>query len=961
MFKKTKICTGVLVALGGSLALGGLPAFAQSGDRVEITGSRIKTIETEGASLVITLDAEAIRVEAVRNVESLLNNLPQVFADYGAQVANGATGTATVNLRNLGAERTLVLINGRRVPAGSPRFVAADLNQIPVSLVRRVEILTGGASAVYGADAVAGVVNFIMNDRFEGVEVELNHQFFNHKQKGKSEIVSAQDARNISRPGNITSDGEVTDFGITLGGNFAGSKGNATAYFGYKKEAALNQSERDFSACALSPAGSAFRCGGSSTSFPGRFITDLGNFTVADANGGTRAWTAANDLYNYAPLNYFQRPSERYTASTFARYDITEAARVYLEASFHDDHTVAQIAPSGLFGFDASGSNAIRWENPLLSNAWRDALGMTGPGDTAEALILRRNVEGGGRQDDIRHTSYRFVTGVKGDIGAFSYDAFAQMGKVVYQETYKNDFSIVRSARALDVIADANGNPVCRSAADGSDPGCVPYNIWSLGKITPEALAYLQMPGFQKGYTSQSVVGGSVSVDLGAYGVKLPTAKEGLGLVVGAERRTEKLDLSTDAAFTSGDLAGQGGPTISVGGSYSVRDLFTELRVPLLQGMPMADSLNLSASYRNSDYSTGAKSNTWGLGLEYAPISMVKLRGSVQRAVRAPNVIDLFSAQSLGLYNMNEDPCAGDTPSATLQECARTGVTAAQYGSIIDSAANQYNALYGGNPNLKPETAKSVSFGVVLQPTKDLDVTVDFFSIKLEDGIGAIGADLTLDQCLQTGSAVFCDKIQRDSRGTLWATPAARIEATNANLSKTETEGIDFGVNYRAKLGGMGGLDVSMTGTALRKFLAEPVPGLGTYDCAGLWGNGSCGTPMPKWRHKVRTTWVSPWGVDLALTWRHIGKVSEEVTSSNPLLSGTVNPVQSEFSAMNYFDVSAKYDITKNLALRLAVNNLFDKDPPVANTGAPFGNGNTFPVVYDALGRKIALSLTAKF
>ncbi|MDO8418719.1 MAG: TonB-dependent receptor, partial [Rubrivivax sp.] len=516
-------------------------------------------------------------------------------------------------------------------------------------------------------------------------------------------------------------------------------------------------------------------------------------------------------------------------------------------------------------------------------------------------------------------------------------------------------------ARALDVVADANGNPVCRTALDGTDPACVPYNIWSLNKITPEALAYLQTPGFQKGYTSQQVVGGSVTVDLGAYGVKVPTAKEGLGLVVGAERRVEKLDLSTDAAFTSGDLAGQGGPTIGVGGSYSVRDYYTELRVPLLRDLPFAESLNLNASYRYSDYSTGASSDTWGVGLEYAPISTVKLRGSVQRAVRAPDVIDLFSAQSLGLYNMNEDPCAGVTPTASLTQCARTGVTAAQYGTIIDSTAGQYNGLFGGNPNLSPETADSYSLGVVFQPTKNLDITVDYFSIKLEDGIGIVGQDLTLDQCLQTGNPVFCDKIHRDSRGTLWATPQAFIEGTNANLSKTETSGVDIGVNYRTTMGTMGGLDVSMTGTALNEFLAEPVPGLGTYDCAGLWGNASCGTPMPKWRHKLRTTWTTPWALDLSLTWRYIGKVNEEVTSSNPLLTGTVNPVQSEFSAMNYFDISAKYDITKNLALRLAVNNLFDKDPPVANTGAPYGNGNTFPVVYDALGRKIALSLTAKF
>jgi len=969
MFKKSQVCTAVLLAIGGGLLA--VPAVAQqaSSERVEITGSRIKTVQTEGASPVITLSAEAIQVEAVRNMEALLNNLPQVFADFGAQVSNGSTGTATVNLRNLGASRTLVLINGRRVPAGSPRSIAADLNQIPVSLVRRVEVLTGGASAVYGSDAVAGVVNFIMNDRFEGVQVELNHQFFQHSQQNPSDIETPLRARNYPIPGDKSRDGEVTDFGITLGGNFAGGKGNATAYFGYKKEEALLQSERDFTACALglTANGTRFSCGGSSTGFPGRFITDNGNFTVADAAGNTRAWTTA-DLYNFGPLNYFQRPSERYTAATFVRYDISDKARAYLEASFHDDSTVAQIAPSGLFGFDASGANAIRFENPLLTAAWRTALGLNAAGDRADALIFRRNVEGGGRQDDIRHTSMRFVTGVKGDIGAFSYDAFVQTGKVIYQSSYLNDFSIVRSARALDVIADpTTGAPVCRSVVDGSDPNCVPYDIWRLGGVTPAALAYLSTPGFQRGFTAQNVIGGNVSVDLGAYGIKMPTADSGVGVLVGIERRTERLDLKTDTAFTTGDLAGQGGPTIGVGGAYAVRDIFAELRVPLAERKPGAHLLNLNATYRNSDYSTGTKSDTWGLGLEYAPISAVKLRGTMQRAVRAPNVVDLFASQSLGLYNMNSDPCAGPVTGGTtadgktLAECARTGVTAAQFGTIIDSAAGQYNGLFGGNPNLKPETSDSVSLGLVVTPMKDLDITLDYFKVTVEDGIGIVGPATTLDQCLTTGNPVFCSKIRRDSRGTLWATPQAFIEGTNANLGRTETEGFDIGANFRMGVGGMGRLDFSLIGTALSKMEYEPVPGLGTYDCAGYWGNASCGTPAPKWRHKLRTTWATPFNLDLSLTWRHIGKVSEEVTSSDPDLAGTVSPIQANWSAVNYFDVSAKYKLTKNLSVRLSVNNLLDQDPPIGVTGAPYGNGNTYPVVYDATGRKIALNLTASF
>lgn len=960
MFKRTKLSAAALFAIGGMVLAA--PVLAQQAERVEVTGSRFKTTETEGAAPVTSLSAETIKIEAARNAESLLNNLPSVFADYGAQVSNGSTGTATVNLRNLGSSRTLVLVNGRRVPAGSPRNPAADLNQIPISLVKRVDVLTGGASAVYGADAVAGVINFVMNDRFEGLQVELNHQFYNHQQNNPKDVNTALNARKYPIPGDKDADGEVTDFGLTIGGNFAGNKGNAAVFLGYKKEKALLQSERDFSACSFGASGNVFTCGGSGTSFPGRFLTDNGNFTVADAAGNTRTWTAANDAYNFGPLNYFQRPSDRFSVAAFARYDISDMARAYLEASFHDDHTVAQIAPSGLFGFDASGANAIRYENPLLTDAWRKALGLTAAGQTADALIFRRNVEGGGRQDDLRHSSYRLVTGVKGDIGAISYDVFAQVGRVVYQETYKNDFSIVRSARALDVVTDpATGRAVCRSVLDGSDPNCVPYNIWKLGGVTPEALAYLQTPGFQKGFTAQNVIGGNVSVDLGQYGVKLPSAQNGLGLVVGAERRSEKLDLSTDSAFTTGDLAGQGGPTIGVGGQYSVKDVYAELRVPLIEKKPFVELLNLNASYRYSDYSIGTTSDTYGLGLEYAPVKAVKLRGTLQRAVRSPNVVELFSAQSLGLFNLDNDPC-GPTKTATAEQCARTGLPANLYGSeVLDSPAGQFNGLFGGNPQLKPETSDSVTLGVVFSPTRDLDVTVDYFNIKLKESVGIVPQTTTLTKCLQTGDPLFCSKIHRDSRGTLWATPAGFIEGTNANLGSNHTTGFDLGANYRTKLPGLGQLDVSFIGTLLTKFEAEPVPGEGTYDCAGYYGTNTCGTPLPKWRHKLRTTWNTPWKTDLTLTWRHLGAVKNEALSSNPILSGAVAPVQERFGAVNYFDIAAKYDLTKNVALRLSINNLLDKDPPLAVTGAPFGNGNTYPVVYDALGRKISLNVTASF
>ena len=974
MFQRKRVNVAVLIALGMPLV-----AMAQETlQRVEITGSRIKTIDTEGASPVVVMTAETIKAEGIRTTEGLLNNLPQVFADFGGSVSNGATGTATVNLRNLGSGRTLVLVNGRRLPAGSPRSLAADLNQIPVSMISRVEVLTGGASAVYGSDAVAGVVNFILKDNFQGVEFDANYSFFNHQQQGTGGIAGVVAGRAVTNPtgfkvpGDKSNDGGTKEFSVTVGGNFADNKGNAVLNFTAHKEDALLESERDFSACSVGIAagGTAFNCGGSSTSYPGRFFLNQGTYTVADASGGVRPFAAATDQYNFGPLNYFQRPADRYSATAIAHYDINDMARVYAQLAFHDDHTVAQIAPSGLFVFDTSSSGGVHFENPFLSSAWKTTLAASNvlegstfnkTGDVANILIARRNVEGGGRQDDIRHTSYRAVIGVKGDVGAWSYDAFGQVGRVVYQETYKNDFSNVRIGRALDAVVDpVSGKTVCRSALDGSDPNCIPYNVWSLGKIDPASLAYLQTPGFQKGFTNQGVFGATLSGDLSKYGLKLPTAKSGLGIAVGVERRTEQMELSTDTAFSSGDLAGQGGPTIGVGGKYNVDDVFGELRIPLADNQPLAYAMNLNASYRHSKYSTGNSTDTYGTGLEWSPIKQFKIRGSYQQAARAPNIIEMFAAQSVGLYNNDSDPCAGAAPTATLAQCARTGVTAAQYGKIIDSPAGQYNGLFGGNPNLKPETSNSVTLGLVATPVKDFNVSVDYFSIKVKDAISSLPATTSLAQCLATGSAQFCSLITRDRTGSLWALPTAQIVSTNINVASLKTQGIDVGLDYGMKLGAMGKLDLSLLGTYLKEMSVEAVPGLGSYDCAGLYGS-TCGTPAPKWRNKLRGTWSTPWNATVGVTWRHFGSVDVDTTSSNTQLAGTVNAITKTFAAQNYLDLFVSYKLTKTITLAGSINNLLDKDPPLASTGAPFGNGNTFPVVYDALGRRVNLNLNAKF
>lgn len=975
MFKKTQVCSGVLVALGGALLA--LPAVAQTTERIEITGSRIKQLATDTPSPIVTLTAETIKVAGATNIEDLTNSLPQVFAGYGASVSNGSTGTATVDLRNLGPSRTLVLINGRRLPAGDPNFVPADLNQIPASLVKRVEVLTGGASAVYGSDAISGVVNFIMDDRFEGVRVEASRSGFNHRQRG--DINDALAGRSVTQPGNVGFDGGVTDLSVTMGSNFAGDKGNAVFFFGYRQQDALLQSKRDFSACSVGltgePDGSGLNCAGSSTSFPGRFtpidpVTGaLGTSYSLAPDGSVRSYSGARDAYNFGPINYFQRPDTRYTAAAYTKYNISDQARVYTEFNFMDDSSVAQIAPSGLFFGNAQ--YGLTGLNPLIPAALQTALGITpGSATPSNVYIGRRNVEGGGRQDDIRHTMYRGVAGIKGDKGPWSYDVSAQIGKVIYQEQYRNDFSIARSQRALNVVANpGDGRPVCASVLDGTDPSCVPYNIFSPTGVTPEAVNYISTPGFKKGFTQQIVYIASGSVDLGAFGVKLPTAKSGASLAFGIENRHEKLELETDTGFATGDLAGQGGPTIGQKGSISVRDLFAEFRMPLLEKLPGAEQLNLSASYRNSDYSIDKKTNTYSAGLDWSIVKGYKVRASFSRAVRAPDIVELFAARAPGLTNLSSDPCAGTidpatgivTGGATLAQCQNTGATAGQYGTIIDSPASQYNAVFGGNTNLKPETSNSYTFGLVLQPIRDLSLTVDYFNFDVKDTIVAgIAPQQVLSSCLANGNPALCGLIKRATgSGTLWTGDAA-ITATNLNIGSLKTSGVDLGVDYGFKLGNLGRLDLSMLGTYVQKFVNEPIPGEPTYDCVGYFGN-TCGTPNPKWRHTARATWRSPVDIDLTVSWRYFGSVKDEGSSSNEALTNDFISPRGNFSSRSYFDLSASYTFMKNYSVRLGVKNLLDKDPPLAVTGAPFGNGNTYPVVYDTMGRQLSVNLSATF
>ena len=455
----------------------------------------------------------------------------------------------------------------------------------------------------------------------------------------------------------------------------------------------------------------------------------------------------------------------------------------------------------------------------------------------------------------------------------------------------------------------------------------MPYNIWTLDGVTPAALAYLQIPLVLRGETEERVVNASVTGDLGSYGMKLPTANSGLFVNFGAEYREESSELLPDASYQNGDGAGQGGATLPISGGYRAKDVFAEARMALVEDRAFARSLSVEAGYRYSDYSLDFTTDTYKLGLEWSPVQDLRARASFQRAARIPNVAELFAVRSVGL-NGTIDVCAGPTPTLTPEQCARTGVTPELYGNITINQAAQYNGFTGGTPDLKPEEADTLSFGLAYQPSfvPGLRMQVDYFSIEIDDAIQNPNQDFTLLQCARTGDPQLCSRIQRDRDGSLWESASGFVTDTLTNIGGIETSGIDLDMSYAFDIGSAGRLGFDFVATHLDKFDVSPQTGV-AYDCAGLYG-GICGVPAPEWRHKLDATWRTPWaGLDVTLAWRYFGEVKRDAEDSNEFLGflGQVTGVlatDSRLGSRSYLDLSAAMTLRDRYTLRLGVNNL---------------------------------------
>ena len=975
-----------------------IPFSALAQDDVEevvVTGTRIADPNVTSSSQITSIDGEELLVRGITRVEDYLNDLPQISPGQSITNSNGASGTATANLRNLGCSRTLVLMNGRRMVSGTTGGGnCADLNTVPTLLLDKVEVLTGGASSVYGSDAVAGVVNFILDDEFVGMKSSFYHGFYQHKNDNSSlrDLVASYDY--ALAPKDVTT-GDTEKVSVAFGGEIDGGKGHITAFMEHTDTKPILQGEYDISACALRSGFSG--CGGSSTIPPGRWA-DFGGYTAGGFVNvdptitgvdfkvlGNEFVPRAGQAYNYNPTNFFQRPDDRFNSGFFGKYEVSDNAEVYVDMTYMKSESNAQIAYSGTFGNITS----LPCYNAFLSEqqynaACGDWTGMGGDhapdfasgaaalaylanldlavgdgsilGYKAPLYSLKRNVEGNPRQSIFAYKSFTQTVGVRGDINDnWSYDAYYQTSNVVYNNEYRNDLSVTAINRAVDVVS-VNGVPTCVSALNGTDSTCVPYNLFQGGLPGDQGIqgvidggqelqSYIANSTYINGDGEQTTFTAYVTGDTG---YSIPGAPGNVSVVAGFESRELSSDFRPDLPSRTGDRSGSGGATLPLGGSYDVDEFFVEL------GIPVTDTVSMDAGFRSADYSTGNDTTAMKLGAFWTVNDKVSVRGSFQTSQRHANLAELYQGIGQGLVDLDYDPCGidpdtGAAPIATQEQCLNTGLPANLYGTDLKSPADQYNIQTGGNPNVNPEESESMTIGVVLNPMDGLTLTVDYFDITVEDGIGTVSPKTALDKCIETGAAAFCNLINRNPvNGSLWLT-GGYISAQITNISEEQTSGIDVIFDYSVDTN-WGPLVVSGVTTLLDSYDIIELPGEAAIGCSGNWG-GSCGkNPMPEVMGSYTVGLTTEFDTDVILGVRYLGETDD------------LNANDIDFDAYTYLDATAIYSVNDNMSVTLGVSNLLDKEPGyTSDAGTAPGNGNTFPGYFDAFGRHIHLSINYSY
>jgi len=986
------------------------PGFAQAQQEVQevtITGSRIKAPNLTADSPVQGVSQEEIKQANVQAVESLLNNLPAVSADFTAQQSSllGST-TASVNLRGLGATRNLVLIDGRRIGPGDPSSIsgaAADLNFIPTPLVKSVEVLTGGAAAVYGSDAIAGVVNFHLIRDFQGAQVDFSFSAAQHS-NGNETARGAYTTTNALLPGYVTPtppnnvfDGFIRESSGIVGANSPDGKGNVTLYADYRSTTPVQSNQRDWEACPLyvttnsANNKAAKYCAGSSTTTYGKFqlksvagVTNGAYGNVINNPNGTATFSPFTNaaLFNFSSTSFLQRQDDRAALGGYGHYEINEHADLYAEMMYMNDSSEQQDGAGGLFLNGVAGvqtSLTIPCTNPYIGHTANGnlpsqyaALGCANPGVTTATVLypgLRFTLP---RQDTITHDDYRAVAGVRGDIdGNWTYDVSASHWQSNYTLRDQNWALLPLVNQALQ-----NGT----------------LNIFQNGGDTVAQQQGVSGTSLETGNNKEDDVQINLTGDLGPYGGKSPFASSPVALAGGLEYRHTTLLFTPDNDAQQGYVLGGSGKVPAISGGEQVKEEYGEIRAPIVQDKPFVQALDLNLAFRHSDYtvdnsSSAFSTNTYKINADYAPIDDLRFRGGYNRAARAPNVYELFQGNVYGNDAGYVDPCAGSSPTLSQAICTnpalgKAGVTAAQYKSgILQCSANQCNNYTGGNVALKPEEADTWTWGVNVTPSflPGFNASIDYWDIKVANFISTLAGSTIVQGCY-AGQTYYCQFIQRDPvTGALVGN--GRVIETNQNLDSLHNTGIDVDVEYTKKIADLGlgitddfgALSFHLTGTYNIEANTQSLDANSTIRCAGLYGS-TCGNPLPYWRHQARLTWLTPWNADFSVNWRYIGGSKLDATDpSNPAYgnanigdSKIANGIDNTINAYSYIDLSASYKLWDKYTFRVGVNNLMDKDPPVLDAqysvpGNFIGeNGNTF-TMYDVMGRVIYMSFSAKW
>lgn len=928
-------------------------AAAEASDTIIVTGSRIARPEVEQASPISVVRSEEFTLRGQTNVENVLNSMPQVTGSTSGADNNPGGGIATVNLRNLGPQRTLVLVDGRRYMSYDTNQVV-DLNTVPSALIERVDVVTGGRSAVYGSDAIAGVVNFVLKQDFEGIELNSTY--------------------GVTDEG----DGQYWDVNGTIGANFADGRGNIVTHVGYYDRKSVYAAARGFSRNALvdNRDGTAF-FGGSGSVPQGRVTLPGGNVVDFGSDGSITPYNSATDAYNFAPVNFLQVPQKRFIISTMARYEISDAFQPYLHGTFVNNRVTGELAPTPISnstpigtGVDARGLGPIRLHvnspffAPATQAAFR-ALDTDGDGYITTSNYGFRTAGIGPRTQVDERNAFRIVGGMKGDIGGdWSYDGYYMYARTKNTQRQTGNVNLanflgsVTTAFQNPTTGEISGNPFAGVPGGGNlvcangVASCVPANMFGLGNLSEDAANYLALGATNiEEYTTQVAsiaFTNSNLFDLGAGGV---------GVALGAEWRKESGKTDPDQNLASGNVAGfnPGAPTQ---GDYSVTEFFAEVNVPLLADQPFAHRLELNGAARYSNYSNAVGNVfTWSAGGLYEPVEGFGFRGQYQKAIRGPSVYELYLGQTVS-FDGAEDPCgtaeAAVAGSALGAACIAGGVPASQLGSsnLTDSDLVNPPTTVLGNSNLREEKSTTWTVGGVLTPRAlpGFSATVDYYNIKIDGYISRLGQSNLFQACYVYGLSQYCDAFSRNDQGQV-----DRIVDTNLNSGGLKTNGIDIGLAYSFSIGADSKIALSFNGSRLLKYDFTPIVGVPLVnECAGRFGN-SCGQPTPKWKHAARATYMNG-PFTFSTSWRYLGSVRDD--------NDDVTFFLEKAKAQNYFDFAVAFEASDNFTLTGGVNNTFDKKPPLSASAQNAGNGeqsNTYPNVYDVMGRSFFVSGKLRF